>query len=375
MAVLYKASLGLAGIVLIAAVSFCGWFFLYTGDLPKTDQLAEFAPAAGQLVTDSCLAGLSYAIPFELIGKPFQDSLTSAEPGISFSDQIARTLMCNRFERSAQYQLDVIRLSCHIRRRFSEQQLFAIYVNRAYFGPGATGVDNASQHFFQRDANALSTEEAALLAGLLRGPDFLSPFKHPDKALQRRNEILETMASQGKLSTAEFAKAVASPIVTRSLGNTEVKPLPSGVLKALAADEAEYCDGFEDEFKKGCEETFRINLMWRELPVAPKGLAAILVENSNTGFCGTAGCALSLFIEQPDAQFAQILGSGPIGEVGDLDAVRVLRTITSGHYDIQKTWADGQTHTIYRWRGSRYFADQSSHGRVARGRKLSSTHD
>ncbi|HKM91470.1 MAG TPA: transglycosylase domain-containing protein [Candidatus Acidoferrales bacterium] len=355
MAALYKVSLALAAVVLIAANGFCGWVFFYTGDLPKTDGLAEFAPAAGQLVTDSCLASLLFAIPFDLIGKPFQDALASAEPRISFPDQIARTLMCNRFERSTLYQLNVFRLSWHIRRRFSEKQLFTIYANRAYFGPGATGVDNASQHFFQRDANALSTEEAALLAGLLRGPDFFSPFKHPDRALQRRNEILETMASQGKLSSAEFAKAVGTPIITRSLGNTEVKPLPSGVLKALAADEAEYCDELGDEFKKGCEETFRINLMWRELPVAPVGPAAILVQNSNMGFCGTAGCALSLFIEQPDAQFAQVLGSG--GDVGDLDEVRALKTITNGHYDIQKTWADGQTHTIYRWRGSRYFAD------------------
>jgi len=251
MAVLYKVSLGLAALLLIAAVLFCGWFFLYTDDLPKTDQLSEFAPTAGHFATDSCLTGLSFAIPFDRIGKPFQDALASAELGTSFSDQIARTLMCNRLERSARYQLDIFRLSWHIRRRFSEQQLLTIYVNRAYFGPAATGVDNASQHFFQRDAYTLSTEEAALLAGLLQGPDSLSPFKHPDRALQRRNQILETMAVRGKLSAAELARAVAAPIVTRSLGNTEAKPLPSGVLKALAADEAEYCDQWEDDFNRG----------------------------------------------------------------------------------------------------------------------------
>jgi transglycosylase-like protein len=352
MAALYKVSLGLAALILIAAGGFCGWFFLYADDLPKTEQLSEFAPTAGHLATDSCLAGLSFAVPSDRIGKSFQDALGSAEPDISFSVEIARTLMCNRLESSARYQLDVFRLSWHIRRRFSEQQLLAIYVNRAYFGPGATGVENASHHFFQRDAHTLSTEEAALLAGLLRAPGSFSPFKHPDRALQRRNQILETMAVRGKLSSAELATAVAAPIFTRSLGNTEAKPLPSGVLKALAADEAEYCDEFEDDFKKGCEETFRINLMWRELPVAPRGLPAILVENRNTGFCGSAGCALSLFIQQPDAQFFQTLE-----EVGALDRVTVLKTITDGHYNIQKTWADGKTHTIYRWRGSRYSAD------------------
>lgn len=355
MRVLLKVLLGLAALVLIGIASLCSWFFLYTGDLPKTAQLADFAPTVAHFATDSCLAGLSSAVPFGRIGKPFQDALASAEPGISFSDQIARTLMCNRFERAARYQLDVFRLSWHIRRRFSEQELLTIYANRAYFGPGAIGVENASQHFFERNADTLSVEEAALLAGLLRAPGFFSPFTHPNRALQRRNKVLETMAGQGKLSAAKLANAEAAPITDRSLGNTEAKPLSSGVLKALAADEAEYCDEFEDDFKKGCEETFQSNLIWRELPVAPRGLPAILVENRNTAFCGSAGCTLRLFIQRPDAQFVQILGED--GEVGDLDSVTGLKTITDGHYNIQKTWADGKTHTIYRWRGSRYSAN------------------
>jgi hypothetical protein len=355
MTLLYRILLGLAALVLIATLSLCGWFFLYTNDLPKTEQLSEFAPTAAHLTTDSCLAGLSFAIPFDRIGKPFQDALASAEPGISFSDQIARTLMCNRLERAGRHHLNVFRLSWHIRRRFSEQQLFTIYVNRAYFGPGATGVENAAEHFFQKGANALRVEEAALLAAVLRGPTSFSPFRNPDRALQRRNWILETMAVRGKLNGTEVAAAIAAPINTRPLGNTEVKPLPPGVLEALAADEAEYCDEFEGDFKKGCEETFRTNLMWRELPVAPRGLPAILVENRNTGFCGSAGCALSLFIQRPDAEFAQALGND--GDVGDLNCVTVLKTVTHGHYNIQKTWADGKTHTIYRWRSSRYFAD------------------
>jgi hypothetical protein len=355
MAGLYRVLLGLAALVFIAVFGFCGWLLFSTGDLPKTDQLSEFAPKSGHLATDSCLAGLSFAIPFDQIGKPFQDALTSAEPSISYSDQIARTLMCDRLERSARYQLDLFRLSLHIRRRFSEQELLTIYANRAYFGPAAIGVYNASQHFFQKNVKTLSVEEAALLAGLLTGPAIFSPFKHPERALQRRNQILEAMAGQGKLSATEFARAVAAPISTQPLGNTEAKPLPPGLLEALAADEKEYCDEFQDDFKKGCEDTFRTNLMWRELSVAPGGPKAILVQNSNMGFCGTAGCALGLFIQTPDTQFTQTLGTD--GEVGALDEVTVLKTITRGHHDIQKTWADGRTHTIYRWRGTRYSAD------------------
>ncbi len=98
---------------------------------------------------------------------------------------------------------------------FTEQQLFAIYANRAYFGAGITGVARASKEFFHKQPNALSTEEAALIAGLLRAPNYLSPYKHPERALQRRNQVLEEMVVQGKLSAAEAVRLETTPIVTQ----------------------------------------------------------------------------------------------------------------------------------------------------------------
>jgi Transglycosylase len=320
MATLCKAVLGLAVLLLIAVGGLTCRIFLYTRDLPDIEHLTDFAPDSGNQVMDTRLPSLAFAVPFDRIGKPFRDAVASAEPAASFPDQIARSLMCKKLEGAGRYQLDVFRLSWHIRRRFSEEELFTIYVNRAYFGPAAIGIENASDHFFQRSADTLGVEEAALLAGLLRGPGYYSPFKYPNRAIQRRNEILRRMQSQGKLSDAELKRALALPIVTRALGNTEASPLPTGVLKALAADEAEYCDEFEGDFKKGCVESFRTNLMWRELAVTPQGRVAILVENRNTSFCGSAGCALSLFIAEADGQFVQTLGAD--GEVGAIERLR-----------------------------------------------------
>lgn len=192
-------------------------FFFYTGDLPQTEQLSEFAPKAdGHPATDACLAGPSFVIPFERIGKPFQDALTSAEPRNTYAYEIALTLMCNKHESPAKYQLSVFRLAWHIRRRFSEQELLTIYANRAYFGPAAIGVKNASRQFFQKEVSALTSEEAALLAGVLRGPGTYSPFKHFNLALHRRNQVLETMAAHGKLSATELARAMAAPMSIRS---------------------------------------------------------------------------------------------------------------------------------------------------------------
>ena len=123
--------------------------------------------------------------------------------------------MCNHTGGMGRYHLNSLRLSWHIRSRFSQEQIFTIYANRAYFGSGATGVESASRQFFRKEADALNTEEAALLAGLLRAPEYFSPYKRPEKALQRRNQVLEAMAAQGKLSAIEAARAEATPIATQ----------------------------------------------------------------------------------------------------------------------------------------------------------------
>jgi membrane carboxypeptidase/penicillin-binding protein len=197
----------------VATAGVCGWLFVYTGDLPDIEHLSQFAPSAQSPVFDSCLASPSTAIPFNHIGKPLQDALAAAESPTSLPHQIAQSLMCNHTGGMGRYHANNLRLSWHIRRRFSAQQVFTIYANRAYFGSGATGVENASIQFFRKHANALNVEEAALLAGFLRAPNYFSPYKNPERALQRRNQILEAMVAQGNLSTSEGARAEATPVV------------------------------------------------------------------------------------------------------------------------------------------------------------------
>jgi hypothetical protein len=135
---------------------------------------------------------------------------------------------------------------------------------------------------------------------------------------------------------------------------TKSTSLRPGVFEALAEDEKGYCDQFLGDYKKGCNQAFRANLLWLELEIAPSEQAAILVENHNMGACGSAGCSLYLFVQQPDAKFVQVLGTN--GETGALADIIVLKDITKGHYDIQKAWRDGRTRTLYLWDGVRYSA-------------------
>jgi len=153
------------------------------------------------------------SIPFEQMGNSFQEALSAAEPTHLQADHIARGLMCSHSGGMWKYHLNQLRLSWHIRRHFSQREISTIYANRAYFGAGIVGIEKASQEFFQKEPRALNTEEAALMAGLLRAPDYL--FKHPKQTLQRRNNVLNEMAVQGTLSDKVAARLAASPVVTR----------------------------------------------------------------------------------------------------------------------------------------------------------------
>jgi hypothetical protein len=129
--------------------------------------------------------------------------------------------------------------------------------------------------------------------------------------------------------------------------------LPEGVLRQLAGVAKEYCeDQFEEGFRRGCHKKFLTNLRWRELSIIPSGRPGILVENDNTGYCGSGGCALYLFVRQTDNEFTQVLGSQ--GGLGRLENVAVLDAIAKGHFDICVTWSSQEGHSIYQWDGSKY---------------------
>lgn len=89
-----------------------------------------------------------------------------------------------------------------------------IYLNVAYFDDDVYGAENAAHHYFGKNASQLSISEGALLVGLIRGPSYFSPFKHPDRALARRNDVLDAMAQRGDLTREAAEAAKAMPLGT-----------------------------------------------------------------------------------------------------------------------------------------------------------------
>lgn len=213
MKILPKIGLTVFALFALAIVGILGWFFLYAGDLPDVEQLAQFAPDAPAVVSVPCLLKSITVVPASKVGKELRDAIQAMEPEKMRSFQVASFTLCGEKRRSNwKYALDEYRLISHIRWHFSKDQIFQIYMNRVYFGDDMLGVEDASRHFFGKNASSLSIAQAALLAGMIRAGDALSPYRHADRALRRCNEVLQAMREQGRLSADEATKAESEPL-------------------------------------------------------------------------------------------------------------------------------------------------------------------
>jgi penicillin-binding protein 1A len=88
-------------------------------------------------------------------------------------------------------------LALALERKFTKDQLLELYLNKAYFGGGAYGIDAASRRFFAHSATNLSTSEAAIIAGLVKAPSNYSPTADADAAVERGRVVLRLMQQQG----------------------------------------------------------------------------------------------------------------------------------------------------------------------------------
>ncbi len=110
--------------------------------------------------------------------------------------------------------------------RFPKERILELYLNQIALGAGAYGVEAASQRYFGRSVSEITTAEGAMLAALPKAPSRYNPRRFPDRAIQRRNTVLELMRRAGALSDADASVGKAYPLrLTRTArGNGETAP-------------------------------------------------------------------------------------------------------------------------------------------------------
>ena len=107
-------------------------------------------------------------------------------------------------------------IALELEQKFSKQQIFEFYANRVDLGQRGSftisGFAQAAQAYFNKDLKDLTLPEAALMAGIIQAPSYLSPYRHPERALERRNLVLDTMVETHAITQAEAEKAKATPL-------------------------------------------------------------------------------------------------------------------------------------------------------------------
>ena len=103
-------------------------------------------------------------------------------------------------------------LSFEIEKHYTKDQIFEMYLNNAYFGNGAYGIENAARRYFGKSAANLSLSESAILAGALKAPSYYNPIDNYDATLKRRATVLSLMVNNGKISEQDANIAGESEI-------------------------------------------------------------------------------------------------------------------------------------------------------------------
>src|SRR4029079_7923579 len=243
-------------VVGVAAAAGLLWHF--SKDLPDYSQLQDYEPpvmtrvhaADGSLVAEYAKERRLY-IPIQAVPKLVKDAFISAEDknfydhggidpvGIAravfsnienygkrraqgastITQQVAKNFLVGD-QRSINRKIKEALLAIRIERAYPKDKILELYLNEIYLGLGAYGIAAASLIYFDKSVHELTTEEAAYLAALPKAPTSLHPFRQHDRAVERRNYVIDRMVDNGYISAEEGKRARNAPL--------KVTPRPTG---------------------------------------------------------------------------------------------------------------------------------------------------
>ncbi len=109
----------------------------------------------------------------------------------------------------------------HVERLYTKREILTMYLNTVFFGHDAHGLKSAARLYFDKEPPQLAVEECALLAGLLKAPNYYSPMVDPERAARRRNEVLSQMVRAGTLAEADYLRLQKQPVEVRKRQRAE----------------------------------------------------------------------------------------------------------------------------------------------------------
>jgi penicillin-binding protein 1A len=163
------------------------------------------------------------------LGRAFWRNLATGqfrEGGSTITQQLAKNIYLGR-ERTLSRKFRELVVSLWLERHFDKRQILELYLNRVYFGAGATyGIEAAARRYFDKSARNLTLAEAAMLAGTLKAPNYFSPTRNLARSQERAAQVLDNMLATGAISAAEADAARQQP--ARIIGRPARSPLGKG---------------------------------------------------------------------------------------------------------------------------------------------------
>src|ERR1700685_504546 len=239
---------GLLALVAALVGSTVGLVLVYTTDLPQVEALEAYRPSSiTELYDDHGRVIGSFALQrrvvvayddfppvlrealvsiedkdfyrhsginvFRILGAAYRDLASGGkvQGASTLTMQLARNLFLSP-ARSFHRKVQEAMLAIQIERRFTKPQIFTLYANQIFLGHGVYGFEAASEFYFSKPARNLTLPEAALLAGLPKGPQIYSPINHPDRAMKRRNLVINALLEDGNVTAAQAADARSAPV-------------------------------------------------------------------------------------------------------------------------------------------------------------------
>ncbi len=150
-----------------------------------------------------------------------------AQGGSTITQQTVGVLLIEQ-ERSLGGKLEEASLALQLERTHSKERILELYLNSIYFGKGAYGVEAAAQTYFGKSVSEITLSEAAVIAGLIKFPNAANPTDYPDRALDRRDIVLDAMLTQELITPEQFEATLGEPLRRRPpvLRSEERYPAP-----------------------------------------------------------------------------------------------------------------------------------------------------
>ncbi|MBU8880052.1 penicillin-binding protein 1A [Bacillus sp. FJAT-29790] len=226
------------------------------------------------------------------------------EGGSTITQQLTKNAMLSP-EKTYKRKLEEFFLAREIEKKYTKNEILQMYLNQIYFGEGAWGIKRAALKYYGKEVKDLTVSEAALLAGIVNAPSAINPYKNEQKALERRDLVLQQMKEHGFISEQQYNEAIGETLVFDDKGGDPFKGkypyyvdhvLEEGMKKyGLSLDKLltggyQIYTALDPAMQAGVEETYKNNSIFpvgKEDRIVQSG--AILIDPKSGGIRALVG--------------------------------------------------------------------------------------